>query len=282
MSKALWPAVSGAVARGHQVEVIANNLANVNTNGFKKDDVSFKEYLAQNEKLDSTPEDIPRSPIRDKDLYRLDGRDQSFVVLNGTHSIHKTGGMKVTDHPFDVAISGPGFFEVATPQGIRYTRAGSFKMSPEGRIETSDGYPVLSAGSTTDVGADEPVRGPASDTAGRYINILGREGPVHINEKGEMYVGEEKVADLSLVDFSDYKALKKVGSLYFENKDPNIVAAPSTQSQLKQGMIETSNVNPVEEISNLIRANRMFEQDLKAMKTVNEMMQREVNDIGKL
>jgi flagellar basal-body rod protein FlgG len=279
MSKALWPAVSGAVARDHQVEVIANNLANVNTNGFKKDDVSFKEYLSKNEKMSDLGEDIPRSPIKDKDLYPLDGRDQSFVVVHGTHPIHKTGGQKVTDNPLDVALDGPGFFEISTPQGIRYTRAGSFKISSEGRLETSEGHPVLSAAEST---PGEPVRGPASEAAGRYINLTGREGAIHINDRGEMYVGDDKVTDLSVVEFNDLRSLRKTGGLNFENKDPKNPAIQAQKTSLKQGIIETSNVNPVEEISNLIRANRMFEQDLKAMKTVNEMMQKEVNDIGKM
>lgn len=282
MSKALWPAVSGAVARDHQVEVIANNLANANTNGFKKDDVTFKEYLVKGEKMQDLGEDIPRSPIKDKDLYPLDGRDQSMVVVNGTYSVHKTGGLKVTDNPLDIALDGPGFFEISTPQGIRYTRSGSFKISPEGRLETSEGNPVLMPGEAPAADEGGAIRAPASDVAGRYINLLGRDGAIHINEKGELYSGEDKVANLSVVEFESTKTLQKSGSLNFDNKDPKNAAVPAQKTWLRQGMVETSNVNPVEEISNLIRANRMFEQDLKAMKTVNEMMQKEVNDIGKL
>ncbi|MBS1959344.1 MAG: flagellar hook-basal body protein [Bdellovibrionales bacterium] len=277
MSKALWPAVSGAIARDHQVEVIANNLANVNTNGFKKDDVAFKEYLSKNEKLDDEGKDILRSPIKDKDLYRLEGRDQSFVVVNGTHPVHRTGGFKVTDNPLDVALEGPGFFEIATSQGIRYTRAGSFKLSSEGRLVTSEGNPVLSASTA----GEDAIRSPASEAAGRYISVDGREGQLHINDKGEIYMGEDKIADLSIVEFTDLKPLRKSGGLNFENKDSKNVPVSAQNTAVKQGMIETSNVNPVEEISNLIRANRLFEQDLKAMKTVDNMMGKEVNEIGK-
>ena len=271
MSKPLWPAVSGAVARDLQVEVISNNLANVNTNGFKKDSVDFKEYLAKNEKMNDLTADIPRSPIKDKDLYPLDGRDQSFVVVNGTHTSMKTGGLKVTDNPLDVALNGPGFLEVATSSGIRFTKAGALKLGPDGRLMTSEGHPVLAKGE------------PGSDPASRYINLLGREGSVHINDRGEIYMNDAQVATLSVVEFGDSKTLRKTGGLYFENKSPQ--ANPpqeATNTLVKQGMLETSNVNPVEEIANLIRANRMFEQDLKAMKTVNEMMQKEVNDLGKL
>jgi flagellar basal-body rod protein FlgF len=271
MSKPLWPAVSGAVARDFEVEVIANNLANANTNGFKKDNVSFKEYLSKNENVNDTGAAMPRSPIKDKDLYPLDGRDQSFVVVNGTHTKFTPGGLKVTDNPLDMALEGPGFFEVSTPNGIRYTKAGSFKLSPDGKVVTTEGFPVLAAGGES-----------GADPAGREINLQGREGALHINDKGEIYMGEDQVGTLSVVEFGDLKPVRKIGSLNFENKDP--VKNPpqvATNTSVKQGMIETSNVNPVEEISSLIRANRMFEQDLKAMKTVNEMLSKEVNDIAK-
>lgn len=269
MSKPLWPAVSGAVARDLQVEVISNNLANVNTNGFKKDSVEFKEYLSKNEKMQDLAQDIPRSPIKDKDLYPLDGRDQSFVIVNGTHTSMKTGGLKVTDNPLDVALNGPGFLEVSTPSGIRFTKAGALKLGADGRLMTSEGHPVL-------------AKGEGGDPAARYINLMGREGQVHINEKGELYMNDSQVATLSVVEFADARNLRKTGGLYFENKDA--VKNPpqdAANTLVKQGMLETSNVNPVEEIANLIRANRMFEQDLKAMKTVNEMLQKEVNDVGK-
>ena len=273
MSKALWPAVSGAIARDHQVEVIANNLANVNTNGYKRDDVSFKEYMAKDEKMNDLVEDIPRSPIKDKDLYPMQGRDQAFVIVNGTQTKFSPGGQKITDNPLDLALDGPGFFEVSTPSGIRYTRAGSFKMSPDGKLVTTDGHPVLSASNANDGEAD-PVA--------RYISLSGREGQVHINDHGEVYMNDEKVAQLSVVEFENTDPLRKVGSNYFENKSPQRSPATAVNTSVRQGVIETSNVNPVTEISNLIRANRMFEQDLKAIKTVNEMMQKESNDIGKM
>jgi flagellar basal-body rod protein FlgF len=272
MSKPLWPAVSGAMARDHQIEVISNNLANVNTNGFKRDDITFKEYLSKNEKMTAESEEIPRSPIKDKDLYPLDGRDQSFVIVNGTNTKFSTGSLKVTDNPFDLALNGPGFFEIATPNGIRYTKAGNFKLSQDGKIVNSEGYPVLSKGN----------EGEGGIGLGREINISDREGSFHVNSQGEIYVGDEKITDLSVVEFPNLNMIRKVGGTNFENKNPlQNPPAFSTNTIIKQGMLETSNVNPVQEISNLIRANRMFEQDLKAMKTVNEMLSKEVNDIGK-
>jgi flagellar basal-body rod protein FlgG len=222
--------------------------------------------------MDDLTADIPRSPVKDKDLYPLDGRDQSFVVVNGTHTSFKTGGLKVTDNPLDLALNGPGFLEVSTPNGIRYTNSGALKLGPDGRLMTTEGHPVLSKN------ADE-----GADPASRYINISGREGQLHINDRGELYMNDDLVATLGVVEFGDMKTIRKTGGLYFENKDPKANPPQSAiATNVKQGMLETSNVNPVEEISNLIRANRMFEQDLKSMKTVNEMLQKEANEIGKM
>jgi flagellar basal-body rod protein FlgF len=273
MSKPLWPALSGAIARDHQVEVISNNLANVNTNGFKRDDVSFKEYLVKNEKVEDGSLAVPHGRPTDKDMHPLDGRDQSFVIVNGTHTKFSSGGMRVTDNPLDMALDGPGFFEISTPNGVRYTRAGTFKMAADGNLVTTDGHPVLSADSQN---------GASADAAGRFINLSGREGMVHVNDSGEVYMNENKIAQLSVVEFGDLNNIRKVGSLNFENKNPQSNPPQAAlKTNVKQGMVETSNVNPVQEISNLIRANRMFEQDLKAMKTVNEMLSKEVNDVGK-
>lgn len=282
MSKPLWPAVSGAMARDHQVEVIANNLANVNTNGYKRDDISFKEYLSKKENMNVVGEEIPRSPIKDKDLYPLDGRDTSFVVVNGTNTKFSTGGFKVTDNPLDMALEGPGFFEISTPQGIRYTRAGSFKIGADGKLVTSEGHALLLKGSASAEEETTPGAPPVDAAAGRELNLAGREGALHVNDAGEVYMADEKVGQLNIVEFGDLNLMRKVGSANFENK--NSVANPpqiAGKTSVKQGVVETSNVNPVQEISNLIRANRMFEQDLKAMKTVNEMLQKEVNDIAK-
>jgi flagellar basal body rod protein FlgG len=143
-------------------------------------------------------------------------------------------------------------------------------MGPDGRLLTTEGHPVLSKGE------------PGSDPASRYVSLLGREGALHINDLGEVFVGDDRLTALSVVEFANLNQIRKAGGLYFENKNPTEnPPLAATVTQVKQGMIEASNVNPVEELSNLIKANRLLEQDLKAMKTVNEMLGKEVNDIGK-
>jgi flagellar basal-body rod protein FlgG len=281
------------------VDVIANNLANSDTQGFKKDLPTFKEYLSTVER-EHDAEDIPRGPIKDKDFYPLDGKDQAYVVVDGTYTDFRQGSLRTTHSPLDVALDGPGFLEVSTPQGIRYTRQGSLKLAMDGRLVTSDGNPVLASqpgglaaqpataqpgqGGLTTQGGVAAGRNPsAADAAGRFINLRDRGTNFSISEAGEIYAGSDLIAKLSVVEFPDVKTLRKTGGALFENSDP--LKSPGTTPQrtrVHQGVLEGSNVNPVEEMTKLIQANRMFEHDLKAMKTYGELLGREANDIGKL
>ncbi|MGK5087212.1 flagellar hook-basal body complex protein, partial [Bdellovibrionota bacterium FG-2] len=140
MATGMWTAVSGAVAQQQNVDVVANNLANADTLGFKKDAPTFKEYLASVER-NHDGGDVPRGMIKEKEFYLLDGKDQAMVINDGTYTNFKQGNLKVTQAPLDVALDGPGFLEVSTPAGIRYTRQGSLKMAMDGRLVTSEGYP---------------------------------------------------------------------------------------------------------------------------------------------
>lgn len=304
MATGMWVSAAGAAAQAQNVDIIANNLANADTLAFKKDMPTFKEYMTTAER-EHTAADIPTGPVKDKDLYPLDGRDQAFVTMDGTYTNFKQGNLKVTQSPLDVAMDGPGFLEVSTPQGTRYTRQGSFKIATDGRLVTTEGYPVLasqpgglagapasnvqpSQGGPSTQGGVAVGRGPASalspalGDAARFINLKGKEGVLTITSAGEVYTGDELVARLNVVEFQNpSKLFKKGGSLY-ENKDPANNPQGAARTQVRQGVLETSNVNPIEEMTNLIQANRLFEHDLKALKTYGELLGREVNDVGKL
>jgi flagellar basal-body rod protein FlgF len=293
----LWTAVSGAASQAHAVDTVANNLANADTQGFKKDLPAFREYLSSVER-EKDSLSIPQGPIRDRDLVQLDGRDQSFVIVDGTYTHFKQGPLRVTQNPLDVALDGPGFLEVSTPSGIRYTRQGSLKMATDGRLVTAEGFPVLalppggladalpasavqpSQGGLPTQGGVAAEQGQPGELASRFISLQGN-GPVSISPAGEIVSGGNVIARINVVEFKDSRLLRKSGSVIFENRDPNNrVTTPGTTS-VRQGMIEGSNVNPVEEMTNLIRANRLFEQDMKALKTYGDLMGREANDIGK-
>jgi flagellar basal-body rod protein FlgG len=293
----MWTAVSGANAQAQAVDAVANNLANSDTLAYKKDLPTFKEYLSTVEREHESV-DVPRGPIKDKEFYPIDGRDQAFVVVDGTYTNFRQGNLRVTQSPLDVAMDGPGFLEVSTPNGIRYTRQGSLKMAMDGRLVTSEGYPVLSTqpgglapalpaspvqpqdqgrspatqgGVAAGQGDFQPrsgeTMGNSAEVAGRFINLRDRTGPLTINAAGEIYSGDELVGKLAVTEFYDNNKLRKIGGSLYESKDAANVSArgagAGAHTTVRQGVLETSNVNPVEEMTNLIKANRLFEQDMK-------------------
>lgn len=139
----LWTSVSGGMAQSQQIEVIANNIANSNTTGFKKDEVAFKEYLSAVERPPSPVVDIPRTAFKDSDFYHHEGRENALVNVDEIRTNFTQGQFKMTGAPFDMSIDGPGFFPVLTPQGLLYTRAGDFKPNAQGQLVTPEGYPLM-------------------------------------------------------------------------------------------------------------------------------------------
>ena len=296
MASGIWTAVSGASAQNRVVESVANNLANADTVAFKKDTPTFKEYLAI---VEGEPKaaDIPHGPIKDKDFYPLDGKDQAFVVNDATYSNFQQGGLRVTNLPLDLAIEGKGFFEILTPSGIRYTKNGEFKIAPDGKLITREGFPVLAAqpgglaaqpavAVQSSQGGLPTQGGVATEQqqqiAARFINLSDVGERVQITESGEVYGGGDLIANLSVVEFLDPRQLRKIGSQNFLNPNPvNISPNPKT-AIVRQGALEQSNVNPVEEMTKLINSHRNYELDLKAIKTYDNLMEKEANAIGKL
>ena len=126
----------------HQALNISDNIANVNTPGFKRDQQIFKEYLTAYEKEPSTIT-VPRVPASIESFYDMQGGDKSYVDAAGTHTDFTQGGIRQTGNKLDFAIENEGFFEVGTPDGVKLTRVGSFSVDADGRLVTKSGYPVL-------------------------------------------------------------------------------------------------------------------------------------------
>ena len=280
LANGIWTAASGAAVQAQNLEIVANNLANTDTLAFKKDIPTFKEYMAAVERTHDGV-DIPRGPIQDKDFYPIDGRDQSHVVMDGTHTQFRQGHLRVTQRPLDVALEGPGFLEVSTPNGTRYTRQGSLKLSAQGILVTQEGYPVLSAQPSGLARSNAQGLQGSSSVEARTIQLQDLKGQVSINDQGEIYSGQDLITRLSVVEFANLQGLKKTGGQLFEALPPS-QSTPARNTLLHQGVVETSNVNPIEEMTQMIKANRLFEHDLKALKTYGELLGKEVNEVGKL
>jgi flagellar basal-body rod protein FlgF len=279
--KDLWVPLSGALAQQRNVETIANNVANANTPGFKRDQLVFKEYLTA---LDKGLEgiDLPNREWSPDDFYRSQGAEHSKVQVGGSYTIHQQGQLAPTGNPLDFGLNGKGFFEVLTPNGIRYTRRGTFTIDPSGKLVSDQGYPILSqvdkgALDTNDQGFANLKK--AIDPKDRIIKIQGRK--LSSTLKGELSLDGKKVAQIAVVEFNDIHSLKKEGNSLFANEDfRNIKTDGAYKTSVHQGFQEQSNVNAIHEMSELIKANRHFGSIQKVIKAYDNMAGK-ANEIAK-
>ena len=213
-----------------QMDVVANNVANVNTTGFKADRSLFAEHLM---------------PGAHEDNFVAGDRRLSYVNDRATFHDFSQGVADPTKNPLDVAIDGGGFFVVQTPSGERYTRDGSFQINNQGQLVNASGYPVLGGGGPITFQQTDKQITIASDG-----NVTVVEGTNRIDSvRGK----------LRLVSFAQAQRLQKEGSNLYSAAD-GATAAPDTTSRVRQGFIEKSNVNSVLEMSRMIEVTRTYTQ----------------------
>jgi flagellar basal-body rod protein FlgF len=215
--------------------LIANNLSNAQTPGFKKDVPLFQSLLTDS-------------------FSRFDIR-----AIDETRTLFQQGGIQKTGNPLDIAIEGGGFFKVKTPDGTRYTRAGTFILNKDGILTNPDGFPIL----------------------GKKGEITLRGQNVTIETDGKVQVDGELRGQIDLVAFPDPNMLKKEGHTLFSTEFPEAETG-ATDSILRQGALESSNVNSIEEMTNYIDALRSFESCLKIIQSQDEMDSKAVNELGRL
>ena len=216
-------ALSRQMALWKQMDTVSNNMANMNTAGFKQDDTLFSSYLVQT----ADAQGIGSAP-----LY--------FTEDFGTFQNFAEGAFEETGNVFDVAIQGDGFFCVETPAGEMYTRKGQFSLSSEGALVTNDGALVLSEN-------NEP------------IFFAPGEKEITITESGDVMTENGTIARLKVAHFADNQKLLKVAGTMFENVAGNDMTIGTDNMRLAQGAIEKSNVNPIEEMTKLIKVQRSYE-----------------------
>jgi len=269
--------LSGAIAQQRNVETIANNVANANTPGFKKEQVVFKEHLAALENPDAQI-DLPQKEWKPEDFYRSYNAEDAFVKVDGAYTLHEQGQLSPTGNAFDNALNGPGFFEVLSPNGVRYTRKGNLTINSDGKLVTDQGYLLLSKSPPPVVGADGKMN-LSTPPESRAISVGNNK--FSINLEGEVFSGVNKIAELSIVEFGDIHALKKEGNSLYINPDQKNIKVGETKTSVHQGFVEQSNVNAVSEMSSLINANRNFETIQRVIKTYDTMSGKAVNEISK-
>ncbi len=228
----LYVSTSGAVSRMHQLEIIANNLANVDTLGFKADRTPFQTAL--------------ESQIRDADGQLAAGAPaRAFVSTNGVATDHGGGNVVQTGRGLDAAIDGPGFYAVETNDGVRYTRAGSFVVDAEGNLATLDGRPVLGDGGPIQVSGSEPEITAGGDVVDAEGNVLGR---------------------LRVETFEDPRVLAKEGNNLFR-APPDAVGVPAEPVRLVPGSVERSNVQAIRELATMMILQRNFDATMQVLRS---------------
>jgi flagellar basal-body rod protein FlgG len=256
MIRSLWISKTGLDAQQTQMDVIANNLANVSTNGFKRSRAVFEDLLYPN---------IRQPGAQSSQQTQLPSGMQlgTGVKPVATERIFTQGNLQQTSNNTDIAINGSGFFQVLMPDGTTaYTRDGSFQMNSTGQMVTSSGYVVQPA-----------ITIPATAQS----VTVGRDGVVSVTLPNSVAVTQ--VGALQLTTFMNPSGLSAKGeNLYVETAssgNPNVSTPGANGSgTLQQGFVETSNVNVVEELVNMIQTQRAYEINSKAITTSDQMLQK--------
>lgn len=278
--KELWVPLSGALAQQRKVETIANNVANANTTAFKKDKAVFKEHLTAYEK--GTDIDLPNKEWAPEDFYRSYGAEKGHVVVDGTYTNFAQGPIRPTRNPLDIALEGEGFLEVLGPNGIRYTRKGNLTVNSSGELVNDLGMRILSRVDLPEVGNGNEVIDvvkqipPPED---RIVKV--GSGKITINHQGEIFQNGQPITQINVVEFEDKSILQKEGNSLFINNDSRNIKKSQRQTIVRQGALELSNVNTVEEMSNLIKAHRQLETIQRAIKSYDNMANKAYNDIAR-
>lgn len=244
MISAIQQAVQGMTVQIQKQDQISNNLANMNTTGFKGSSIhasSFEEYLEDS-----------RGRVRANRNIRA---DEVFVD-------HSEGNLRQTDNPLDVAIKGSGFFTVMGQDGVRYTRDGNFSLDRDGFLVNGTGDRVF--------GKDG------------FIRIAHDRGNVTIQDNGDVIQDKQKIDTLKIADFKKPYKLLRTGNNSFRPKLPDNPVLPSEGFTIRQGYLESANVDPISSMTAMITANRTYEAIAKALQSEDNTLDKAVNQIGRL
>lgn len=245
MSGNLYVAAAAALARGRELDVVANNLANVDTTGFKRNETSFEAVLASSlQGVDGTPTPGETGRV--------------FVRESAVGTDFKRGGAQMTGGPLDVVIDGEGFFEVQTPSGLRYTRAGAFVIDAQGQLTTPEGFVLQGDGGPLSVG-DRPA---AFTAAGELLDDA-----------------NESLGRLKVVRFENLAGMEKEGSNVFRapaGEAPQSVETP----EFVPGAVERSNVDSVRELASLVMLQRAYDTAMQIVSADDRATQRLMQEIG--
>lgn len=254
MMRSLWAAATGMAAQQTNIDVIANNLANVNTVGFKASRVDFQDLVYQTYSE-------PGAATTEGTQMPTGVQVGLGTRLAAVQRIYSPGNLRQTGHSFDLAIEGDGFFQIMMPDGrTAYTRDGALKLDGQGRLVNSDGQPL-----------DPEITIPSDAT---HVNI-GSDGTVSVSVAGQNEA--EQIGQITLTKFLNPAGLTSIGRnllLPTAASGEPVTGAPGSEGMgtLGQGFIELSNVSIIEEMVNMIVAQRAYEVNSKCIQVADEML----------
>ena len=266
MVKGLYTAHTGMVNEMKRLDVLSNNLANADTTGYKKEGTTattFGDELAFR--------------IRDTSDYGLPKRIGGITYgtkLGQVYTDYSTGNLKVTDNDTDFAINGDGFFAIAFTNkagetSVKYTRDGAFTVNRNGYLVTKDGDYVLNTNGALTGNAGE----------GNYVRV-DSNAKIQVNELGQVYQNDQLVSNIGVVNVDNYDYLEKYGENMYNLVDGGRVV--NSDATVEQGTLETSNVNVVSEMVNMITIQRAYEAGQKVITSIDGTLDIAANQVGKV
>lgn len=260
MLRALYTGWTGLRNEERRMDVVSNNMANADTTGFKK-------IRATAQSFDRQLAVRINDQVRGTDVITGIGGVALGVKIGETYYDMSQGNFRLTDDLYNFALAGRGFFTISTTnkageESIKYTRDGDFTVTKEGYLTTKDGDFVLGDGGNR-------IQIPGADTA-----------KISVNDNGEIYVDNNYVSTLQLTDFESYDALSSYGENMYQPVDGAVMI--EADAKVTQGYLEMSNVNIVTEMVDLIAISRAYETNQKMVQTVDNILQKTVNDIGRV
>ena len=264
MIKGLYTAHTGMVNEQKRLDVLTNNLANADTNGYKKEGTTSQTFA-----------DELAIKIKDTSSYGINkklGTISMGVHLGETYTDYSQGSYKVTDNNTDFALNGNGFFAISFTDkmgntSVKYTRDGAFTINTQGYLVTKDGDYVLNANGATNRNANARIQ----------VNPLKE---MIVDELGNVYQDDVQVATIGVVDFADYNYLAKYGENMYDLVDGGQIIA--SDAKVDQGCIEASNVNVVSEMVKMITISRAYQAGQKVINAVDQTLEKTANQVGKV
>lgn len=258
----LYIAASGGAKQIKKLNILSNNIANINTQGFKRDMLIYEEKRPPFQR-------IPLNGTDAKDFNQFHGPDLAVSYVQVTQSLtdFEQGPLVKTDNPLNVAIEGKGFFVIDTPTGIRYTRNGNFKLDGLGQLVDEKGNMIMTR-------SDEPIFIPF----GTNQITIDQDGSVF----GGAEIDQDPLGRLKLVNFNNLHALAKEGEGFYKISDSSVKEILSNDTKVLQGFTENSNANPIHEMIQMIETVRQLEAYQKIIQSIDEVDDQSVNSLGRV